>query len=606
MIQHHRLRTFFHWLFIFSSSWASLWAQSPSSEITADELRAHVKYLASDELEGRAPGTEGNRKAADYIANQLRLYGLKPGGDKGTYMQEFEFVSSVRLGSNNMLTFEWQSEKSELVLDKDFRPFGFSSNTSVSGKVAFVGYGISAPEKNYDDYKDIDVTGKVAVALRYSPDGDDPHSDFYRYSAFRNKARRARDKGAAGLIIATGPLDADSDDLVKLSFDHAYASSGIPTISMKRAHLEKMLPPGMDLRSIQDSIRSSKKPLSFDLQDVTVTLGTEVEKVMSGTANVIGYLEGTDPKLKDQTVVIGAHLDHLGFGGPGSGSLQPDIHAIHNGADDNASGTAGLLELAQAFALEHSGIRRTLIFIAFSGEEMGTLGSGHYVNHPVFPLDRTIAMINMDMIGRLENTTLTVYGTGTSPQWSGLLGKHNADSTFTLKLVPDGFGPSDHAQFYGKDIPVLFFFTGTHSDYHKPTDDWEKLNYAGHETVVRFAYDIAKDIAARDEKPLFARTQSAQPMGGDSRGFTVTLGVIPDYGGAEEGMKIGGIRPGGPAEKCGLKAGDVIVSMAGKKVMNIYDYMGVLGELRPGDEVEVEAKRGGDTVKLTARMEKRQ
>jgi len=301
-------------------------------------------------------------------------------------------------------------------------------------------------------------------------------------------------------------------------------------------------------------------------------------------------------------------MDHIGYGGPGSGSLQPDVHAIHNGADDNASGTAGLLELAQAFADKKVQLKRTILFISFSGEELGVIGSTYYVNNPYFPLDRSVAMINMDMIGRLENKELTIGGSGTSPLWQTILPKYNADSTFTLSLDPSGIGPSDHSQFYAKNLPVLFFFTGEHGDYHKPSDDWNRLNYKAEEKIVKYIYSVAADVESGQDKPIFARVDSPSPMGGrgDSRGFSVTLGIIPDYGQSSEGMKISGIRPNGPAEKAGLQAGDVIVSMAAKKVMNIYDYMGILGELKAGDQIEVEVLRGGKPLKVQAVMQKRQ
>jgi membrane-associated protease RseP (regulator of RpoE activity) len=286
--------------------------------------------------------------------------------------------------------------------------------------------------------------------------------------------------------------------------------------------------------------------------------------------------------------------------------LIPDAHEIHNGADDNASGSAALLELEQALAADQKSLKHTIVFTAFTGEELGTLGSSYYVNHPFFPLDKSIAMLNMDMVGRLEDKSLTVYGTGTSPRWAELISRYNKDSAFHLKLVPDGIGPSDHSQFYGKDIPVLFFFTGTHNDYHKPSDDWDKINYEGEEKVTRYVYSIVKGIDSDTTRPIFTRTASASTSsGGDSRGFNVTLGIVPDYGEGKDGMKIGSTRPGGPAETAGLKAGDIIVKMAGKKVMNIYDYMGVLGELKPGQEVDVEVTRDGNRLIVKAVMQKR-
>lgn len=582
-------------------------AQISTPEITAAEMQAYIKYLASDELAGRGSGTPGNEKAARYIADFLHEWGLRPAGDSGTYYQHFNFVSSVKLGPTNALRLDGSlvpGGSISLVPDVDFRPFGFSSNETVSGPVAFAGYGIAAPDTDYDDFRDLDVKGKILIVLRYSPDGSDPHGPLNRFSSFRNKARTARDKGALGLIVVAGPLDEPDDEIVKLAFDQAFASSGIPAISIRRSAIEPFVArSGRDLKSIQETIKATRKPVTFALNGLTATLTTNVLQINARTANVIGSLPGNDPGLNDQVLVLGAHMDHLGMGGSGSGSMQPDTIAIHHGADDNASGTAGLLELAQAFAAEKNSLKRGLVFIFFSGEELGTLGSGYYVNNPYVPLAQTVAMLNMDMVGRLQHRALEVGGTGTSPQWNPLLNRFNTDSTFVLKMSPDGYGPSDHAQFYGKDIPVLFFFTGTHNDYHKPSDTWEKINYAGEEKVVRFVYKIAKEIDLEPERPAFTRVASSAPMaGGDTRSFRVTLGIIPDYAEGVEGMKINGIRPAGPAEKAGLKPGDVIVKMGGKKIMNIYDYMGMLGELKSGDRVEVVVMREGKPFTCTAEM----
>ena len=601
-------------IILFLSLQTLLWiranAQTGSPQITAEELKAHVRYLASDELEGRLSGTEGNRKAAAYIADHMKQYGLKPAGDNGTYFQTFDFVAAVKLGSANRCSLEGKAianGKAELMVDSDFRPLGFSSNASVSAPLVFVGYGISAPDAKYDDYKDLDVNGKIVVALRYGPDGNDPHSDLNKYTSLRNKTRTAREKGAIGIILITGPADYPDDDLIKLTYDQSFASSGLPAVSMKRAFLEKLLTTdGKDLKVLQDQMKKDRQTAGREIGNATVSLTTDVEYVREKSSNVIGYLEGHDPTLKDQAIVVGAHFDHLGYGGPGSGSLVPDVHEIHNGADDNASGSAALIELEQAFAAEEGSLKRTMIFTAFTGEELGTLGSSYYVNHPFLPLDRTIAMINMDMVGRLEGKALTIYGTGTSPRWDTLVARYNKDSLFTLKLIPDGIGPSDHSQFYGKDIPVLFFFTGTHNDYHKPSDDWDKINYPGEEKVARYVFAIVNDLEGDATRPTFQRTASStSASGGDGRSFNVTLGIVPDYGEGQNGMKIGTTRPGGPAEKAGLKAGDLIVMMGGKKVLNIYDYMGILGELKPAQEVEVEVMRDGKSVKTKAVMEKR-
>ena len=584
-------------------------AQTLVPDITADDVRTHIKYLASDELGGRGSGTPGNEMASRYIAAHLREWGIRPLGDSGTYFQHFQFVSSVRAGGANALRIEGEAVPGGALIaapDVDFRPLGFSSNATVSGPLVFAGYGISAADSSYDDFRNLDVKGKIIVVLRYSPDGTDPHGTLTRFSSFQSKTLAARDRGAAGFIVVTGPADEQEDGLIRLRFDQSFGNAGIPAISMRRAILDSLIAgSGWTLRSIQDSIKARRSPVAFPVRGANATITTDVEKVTATTANVIGFLPGSDPVLGSQVLVIGAHFDHLGLGGEGSGSLQPDTVAIHHGADDNASGTAGLLELAQAFASSPGSLKRGIVFTFFSGEELGTLGSAYYVNNPSIPLARTVAMLNLDMVGRLDGKTLTVYGTGTSPEWNALLAKYDADSSFTLKPVPDGFGPSDHAQFYGKDVPVLFFFTGNHADYHRPSDTWDKINYPGEERVVRYVYRIAREIDGEAARPLFTRTASAAPSGGDTRGFRTTLAIIPDYNGGVEGMKISVVRPGGPAEKAGMKAGDIIVSMGGKKIVNIYDYMEMLGKLKGGDRVPLTVMRDGTSLDFTAEMAER-
>lgn len=594
-------------------------AQTTSSPITEDDLRTHIKYLASDELEGRGSGSPGNEKAAQYIAKQFNLYGLLPAGDNGSYFQKFEFVSAVKLGAKNKLSFRRADGHAldetflpaSMSINQDFRPLGFSENTSVAAPVVFAGYGISAEDQQYDDYAGLDVSGKIVIVLRHSPDGNNPHGKFGRQSSLREKARAARDKGALGIIVVTGPADEAEDDLIKLSYDQSFSSSGIAAISLKRSALDDLLKNmNQTTRSLQEAINSTRTPQSFILAGIQVEMETEVLKVIDSTSNIIGLLKSEDNSTGKEVLVLGAHMDHLGYGGPGSGALDPDEHAVHNGADDNASGTAALLELAQAFTSSGQKLRRSLIFIAFSGEELGTLGSAYYVNHPATSLENTVAMLNMDMVGRLEKQTLTVQGIGTSPGWADFVHAHNQamkQDSFQIKPVSDGFGPSDHAQFYGKDIPVLFFFTGTHNDYHKISDDWDKINYQGEKKITDFIYGITLDLTRRSDRMAFSKSQSTTPMGGgEGRTFTVTLGVIPDYGDDSKGMKVGGIRPNGPAEKAGIIAGDVILKMAGKQVMNIYDYMGILGELKVGDKVDIEVQRAERLLTLKAVMEKRQ
>jgi aminopeptidase YwaD len=575
-----------------------------SSQVTIEELRQHVRYLASDELEGRRAGTSGSALAERYLASEFQRYGLKPAGDNGSFLQKFEFVAEVKLGRNALTASDKLSKKS-FVIDKDFRPFGFSMSGSVSGEVVFAGYGISAPQLQYDDYHGIDVKNKVVLVLRYSPKSDSLAGDFGPFAAIRYKVSKAKELGALAVLIVTGPADSEEDDLMRLSFDPSSGSAGIIAVNVTRHMADELLTSaGTSIKMLQETILQTGKPRSQALTGTSVAMEIALEEVRRETHNVVGFLEGGDTKLKDEVIVIGAHFDHLGYGGEGSGSLRPDTIAIHNGADDNASGTAGLLELAQYFASRNDELKRSLLFIGFSAEELGLLGSAHFVKNPTVPLERIVTMLNMDMIGRLNNRTLIVYGIGTSPGFEALVNSHNSDSLFVLKLNRDGFGPSDHSSFYAKQIPVFHFFTDLHSDYHRPSDDWDRVNYEGMADVVRYVKAIALDLNRADARPPYVAVEPPRPAG-SGRSSGVYVGTVPDFGESTNGMKISGVREGSPAAKAGLQGGDVIVKFGNVEIKNIYDFTYALGEYRPGDEVDVVFKRGDETKTVQVKLERR-
>ena len=579
----------------------SLFAQS-SPQITAAELQKHVKYLASDELEGRRVGSKGANAAADYIANEMKSYGLKPIGDKGTYFQNFDFVAGIKLANANTLGLMISGKTTTLVPDKDYRPLGFSSSDSFSGGIVFVGYGISDTSKKYDDYAGINVKGKAVMVLRNAPPSDSTR-DFGMLAALRYKASKARELGAKALIVVTGPEDSDNDDLMKLSYDNASGGAGILAVNITRKTADEFLKvSGKTLKTLQQEINKTKLPRSTALPTASIQLTVGLKEIVENARNVIGILEGSDPILKDQMMIIGAHYDHLGMGG--EGSLKPDTVAIHHGADDNASGTSGMLELAQAFASTRSTLKRTIIFMAFSGEEEGLLGSGYYVNHPILPLENTVAMLNLDMVGRLKGRKLIVNGVGTSQGFESLAKKYNSDSTFVLTLTKDGFGASDQASFYGKKIPVLFFFTDIHSDYHRPSDTYDKINYSGMEQVVRYVSALATDLDQTADKPVYVAVEvPRQQVTG--RSTRVYMGTIPDFGEQVQGMKLSGVREGSPASKAGLQAGDIIVKFGKVEIKNLYDFTYALGEYKPGDEVDVVIKRGNESKTMHVILEKR-
>lgn len=581
--------------------------QTPDANpaITANEIRTHIIFLASDSLGGRKTGEEGNRIAASYIANEFRRYGLEPKGDQGTFLQSFQVTTGIKAGTGNALEATINNRKLNYAADVDVRPVAITSSATAEGDLVFVGYGISSDSLKLDEYAGVDVKGKIVMMLRFTPDFGKQNSIYDGWEFLYKKGRVARDKGAAGILIVTGPADEEKPELMPLKFERRNEDVGVPVMNItSTAATELLRSAGIakNLKEIQQQIYDTKSPASFMVPGVSVSMTTNVERVASPSANVVGLIEGTS--AKEEVMIIGAHFDHLGWGGAGSGSLKAETTAIHHGADDNASGTAGILELAQYFSAHRDSLKRSLLFIGFSGEEMGLLGSQYYVNHPSLPLAQTVAMVNLDMIGRMRESTLVVEGSGTSPAWASILKRH--ENGFKLKLKPGGFGPSDHSSFYGKKIPVLFFFTNLHEDYHRPSDTWEKIQFWEEQRVLTLVADITKEIVNGPTRPEYVQvTDSSATIAGDRRETRVSLGVMPDYAEDIVGLKITGTRPGSSAEKAGLVGGDIIVKFAGKDVKNIYDFTYLMGERKPGEEVQIVVKRGAEELTLTATLQAR-
>ncbi|HMN48683.1 MAG TPA: M28 family peptidase [Ignavibacteriaceae bacterium] len=561
-------------------------------DITAPEIQSHINYLASDELQGRMTGTPELYKAADYLKKEFESYGLKPLFD-GSYFQEFPFIEKLELGTNNFLSIDIKKGITpggyDAKLKDEFIPLSFTDNQTAEGELVFAGYGISAKDLNYDDYANIDVKDKIVVVFRNHPDMKSPHSKFEQYSSLRYKTTNARDKGAKGIIFVNTNEKPD-DQLIALKYDNAAKISEICAVQIKR-DLLNFIP----LNDLQNEIDSTLTPNSFKVDPTaTITITTEVNEVKGKSVNVGAYVEPVNDKYPDEYLVIGAHFDHLGWGT--ENSLYTGAPMIHNGADDNASGTSGILELAEKFAAAKDKINRKIVFISFSGEELGLLGSAYVVNHFPLPIEKDIAMLNMDMIGRLnDKNDLIVYGTGTSSNWKSILDDKN-EYDFTLTFNDEGFGPSDQSSFYGKKIPVLFFFTGTHSDYHKPSDDADKINSKGEEKVVKYVYDIASTIANTDKIPDYISVERKDT--GRMGGSRVYVGTVPDFAGDVDGYKLGGVTDGSPAAKAGLKAGDIIIQFGDKKISNIYDFTYAIGNYVPGDKVNVIVKRGDELLNV--------
>ncbi len=578
----------------------SMFAQNISDPaITDEEIKLHINYLASDELKGRESGSKEIFEAAEYIADEFAEYGLKPAFD-GDYFQEYPFIKSIELTNNNSLTITENGNEISPKLREDYITVPFSGNANINAKLVFTGFGISAANLNYDDYEGLDVKDKIVIVFRNTPEPNVPHSEFDAYSPLRKKSAVARDKGASAIIFIN-PYDENktSDDLVEFNFDRGGSMTDFAVVSIKRNIIQKILSDeGINLQDLYNKILEDKKPSSFELKNSSAKISTEVKEVEATSWNVGGYLEGNDPNLKNEWLIIGAHFDHLGMGGEGS-LYRGKEPQIHNGADDNASGTTGVLELAEKFASVKNQLKRNIVFFTFSGEELGLLGSEYLVNHLPFPVQDAITMINMDMIGRLKDSSLIVYGTGTSSNWKEILNKDNVYG-FKLTFNDEGFGPSDHSSFYGKKIPVLFFFTGTHEDYHKPSDDADKINFDGEREVLEYVYNVAMNIDENPERPDYLLVNKKES--GEMFTRKVYVGTVPDFAGNVDGYKISGVSEGSPAQEAGLQGGDIIISFGGKKISNIYDFTYALGDFVPGDVVDVIVKRGTEEITFKVKL----
>ena len=573
---------------------STIFAQE-NPDITISELEQHVGYLASDELMGRLPGTEYDVLAAGYIVAEYKKAGIELLGENG--FQYFDVVTSVEAGDQNALSFDGYVATA----GEDFIPLSFSRNTSLKAEVAFAGYGfqIKNDSINWDDYAGIDVKGKWIVVLRGEPGEQNNNSPFSSNVGLREKVLTAKDNGAGGVLFVSGPEFEKEDALMRMFYDKTTSDAGIPVFHVKRNFIDSLL--GKSIKSLETKIVEQMSPYSFETK-AKLNGTAEVIHQKVTTMNVVGVIYGNDPVLKDEIIVIGAHFDHLGLGGPGSGSREPDIEAIHNGADDNASGVAGIIEIAEKISAERDQFKRTVVVVAFGAEEMGLIGSKYFVEHPIIDMEKVVAMFNFDMIGRLsEEKSIAFGGTGTSMETEDLLNKYLAEYEMKGSFSKEGFGPSDHAAFYAEDIPVLFISTGAHQDYHTPQDDVKFINFEGQKEVSDLSYDLILDVAGRDAALTY------QEAGAKSRStrmnFKVTLGIVPDFTSSEnDGLGVGGVRSGGPAEGAGMQKGDVITALDGMAVANIYDYMARLKKLEAGQIITVDIMRDGEKLVLLVQL----
>jgi hypothetical protein len=571
------------------------WVEEPrhTTATAADRILSDAAWLADPAREGRGVGTQGLEASGAYIEKAFTDAGLTPAGGGG-FRWAFDAPTSV--SGQAQLTFAGKA-----VDAADVQPLAFSASTSADAPLVFAGWGIVAD--GWDDYAHLDAKGKIVVVRRFVPDAPAfaKMDDQRRHGDLRHKAWLAREHGAKGLLVVDLPekpknapkdwkmpdearfpsLDADAD---------VSGDSGIPAAIVAR----KVLAPIVDKLVKKAAVKAT---LSASLTPVTVK-----------AFDVVGRWPAQVPDAEKLpgVVVVGAHYDHLGYGG--RDSLAPGRHEPHLGADDNASGTATLLEVARAMAARNARLPRDVVFVAFSGEEMGVLGSSWFVKHPppgVAPAD-IVAMLNMDMVGRLRKNSLEVFGTDTATEWPDLLGAAcDAGRVDCVHDAGGGFGASDHSPFYGAGVPVLHFFSGVHSDYHKPSDTADKLNAAGMAQVAVIVDHLARDVAAHPAKLQYQRVASPPPRG-DVRGFGSSLGTVPDYAGppnGQKGMLLAGVRPGGAADKAGLKRGDILVKLGDHDIRGVEDLMEVLMETKPGTLLKAVFLREGKEQSVDVTMQ---
>jgi Zn-dependent M28 family amino/carboxypeptidase len=579
---------------------------------TASRTRAHVEFLASPTLEGRGAGSAGERLAAEYLVAQLTRIGAVPLPGRQDMFQPFEFTAGSRDGGS-VLTMERGGGQPGTARSANIQALSFSDDATVTGAIVFAGYGIVVPESQnlpYDSYAGLDVTDKIVLVLRYFPEDADEKTRaiLVRYADLRYKAMAARQRGAKALLVVTGPRSPNAGEFVPMNFDTALAGSGIPAASMRGADADALfaLAAAKPLRETQEALDSGNPHISgFALAGVTASVKTAVVRERRTARNVVAYLPATQrnqipnpksqiPNLEKPWVAVGAHYDHLGRGGSGNSlASQADANAIHHGADDNASGTAAVLAIADALTQFAQPRRRDVIIAFWSAEEIGLVGSNSFVTKPPVRIEEIAAYFNFDMVGRMQDNRLVVQATGSSPVWGRLLERANVTAGFDLVAQPDPYQPTDVMNFNQAGVPSLAFFTGAHSDYHKPSDTADKINYEDLDRVVMMAASLIRVVADADEAPMFTKVD--QPAArGSLAGVRVTTGTIPDYATEVKGLLLSGVVGGGPAERAGLTKGDIIVEIAGRTIANIYDYTYALELLRVNQPVRVVYLRNGE------------
>ena len=584
---------------------------APPAIPTADPHRYldDIKALTTPAMEGRGAGSKGLTRAEHLIEKRYKSLGLEPAGTN-SYLQPFTVITGAQLKGKNSFAVLTGDRKVELKAKQDFVPFSFSASGSARAPMVFAGYGISADEFQYDDYAGIDVKDKIVVVLRYEPPSfavKAGNQGMTQHSQLVTKAINARNHGAKALVLANGKLgDGEEDLLTRFGSVSGPENAGIIFLQVKNAVAEGWLKAAAkSLAELQEQINASSKPASFALpENQTTALTVSIETTQATVNNVLAYLPGKT----DEYVIIGAHYDHLGRGN--FDSLAPSqIGQIHPGADDNASGTAGVLELARLLAPQKGQLRRGILFASFAGEELGLLGSAAWVKEPTRPLEKCVAMLNMDMIGRIKDQKVYIGGVGTGSTLKAVVeqAQKEENSGFKIEYSPGGYSSSDHTSFVAKKIPVLFFFSGLHSDYHKPSDTWDKIDPDAAARLLNVVGETGELLADAEERPSFIVVAEDQPGGrsGGPGGYGPYFGSIPDFGQVETGVKFSDVKPGSPAAKAGLKAGDILVQFGDKPIKNLYDFTDALRRSKVGDVVEVKVLRDGQPVTASVKLEQR-
>ncbi|MCU0472141.1 MAG: M28 family peptidase [Bacteroidales bacterium] len=575
-----------------------LFSCNANREVTVKELQNHIRYLASDSLKGRLTGSTGDSLASEYIKDELVSYGFVPLSGDG--FQRFKVVSKLVAGPENSISVGEKNFEPE----KDFMPLAFSSNSGLIAEAVFAGYGFNINEESlkWNDYEGIEVKDKWVILLRADPETDKTESPFIPFSGDREKALIAKDMGAAGVLLVSGNAYDPQDSFESLNSGDF--SVDIPVLRIKREVADYILSgTKKTITSLEKKLNDTRKPQSFP-SNVIVSAKAEIIREMSTTRNVVMILPGEDENLRKEYIIIGAHFDHLGMGGQGSDSRAVDTVAVHYGADDNASGVGMMLELAEKFSDTRGSHQRSIICIAFTGEEQGLLGSKHFADEPGIDLSNVNTMINLDMVGRMQETNiLQITGVGTAEGFRDLVYAESDTSVIKLALSDEGYGPSDHTSFYMKNIPVLFYSTGAHLDYHTPADTYDKLNYEGMVNISSLIFKVTEKLASSPDRLKFRESGPKIDHGRPMRRKGVTLGIMPDFAGnVKNGLRADFVTPSGPAALGGMKKGDIIISINNKTVNNVYDYMSRLAQLKRGQTISVEVLRNGQKVVLLIQL----